>query len=178
MDETCVNVKRLEENEEQCTDEDKTDQDKVEEKLISSNERSWKPWQESRSRIRGEVDHFPRHQWSHFIKPHCRSKLIVISCNLCSLHLDRVCAVCEEGSGVFCKHGVVLLCPVRDHHRSNELLHGYDCSQAAEWWAVSPCHSKMIRLTVWALKHSNSWVGQGLSKTDLTLDTLAFITHC
>lgn len=61
MDETCVNVKRLEENEEQCTNEDKTDQDKAEEKLISSNECSWKPWQESRSRIRGEVDHFPRH---------------------------------------------------------------------------------------------------------------------
>ncbi len=62
MDETCVIVKHLEENEEQCTDEDKTDQDKTEEKLISSNERSWKPWQESRSRIRGEVDHFPHHQ--------------------------------------------------------------------------------------------------------------------
>lgn len=61
MDETCVNVKCLEENEEQCTNEDKTDQDKAEEKLISSNERSWKPWQESRSRIRGEVDHIPRH---------------------------------------------------------------------------------------------------------------------
>ncbi|KAI2649742.1 Chloride channel protein ClC-Kb [Labeo rohita] len=52
MDETCVNVKRLEENEEQCTDEDKTAQDKVEEQLISSNGHSSKPWQQSRSRIR------------------------------------------------------------------------------------------------------------------------------
>lgn len=58
MDEICVNVKRLEENEEQCTHEDKTDPDTVEEKLISSNERSRKPWQQSRSCIRGEVDHF------------------------------------------------------------------------------------------------------------------------
>lgn len=65
MDAISVNVKHLEETEEQCTHEDKTDPDTVEEKLISSNEHSWRPWQQSRSRIRGEADHLqfpPRHQ--------------------------------------------------------------------------------------------------------------------
>ncbi|KAG1961664.1 chloride channel protein [Pimephales promelas] len=52
MDAISVNVKHLEETEEQCTREDKTDPDAVEEKLISSNEHSQKPWQQSRSRIR------------------------------------------------------------------------------------------------------------------------------
>ncbi|XP_056124091.1 chloride channel K [Rhinichthys klamathensis goyatoka] len=52
MDAISVNVKHLEETEEQCTHEDKTDPDTVEEKLISSNEHSRRPWQQSRSRIR------------------------------------------------------------------------------------------------------------------------------
>ncbi|XP_057175519.1 chloride channel K [Triplophysa rosa] len=52
MDQTCVDVKRPDTNEEQCTHQDKTDADNTEEKLISSHKHLWKPWKHERSRIR------------------------------------------------------------------------------------------------------------------------------
>ncbi|NP_956676.1 chloride channel K [Danio rerio] len=53
MDDICVNVKQPEnENDEQRVQEDKREEATAEEKLISANEPSWKPWPQSRSQIR------------------------------------------------------------------------------------------------------------------------------
>ncbi|TRZ02487.1 hypothetical protein DNTS_030306 [Danionella cerebrum] len=52
MDDISVKVKHLEEKEEQRVQDDKADNDTAEEKLISADEHSQKPWQQSRSRIK------------------------------------------------------------------------------------------------------------------------------
>ncbi|XP_051518056.1 chloride channel K [Myxocyprinus asiaticus] len=52
MEQICVDVDCPEKNEDQCTHQNKTDLGSAEEKLITSNEHSWKPWKHARSRIR------------------------------------------------------------------------------------------------------------------------------
>lgn len=90
MDQTCVDVKQPETNEEQCTHQDQPDADNTEEKLISSNKPPWKPWKRGRLRIRGEVDYFSE------IDTNYSNQL-----DRCALNVCRLYAVREEDDGLF-----------------------------------------------------------------------------